>query len=275
LDQSFLEHSCDSWHFVRNYTMTIFARCVQAASAATLGLSLVAAMPAAAKTIVLQSSGPSASRYPVGRVLTEPLSLDLRSGDTLKVLDAAGTRVLKGPKKIRESGQRTVANDKRLALTQLISANSQRRSKTGAVRAAGLDGLPAEPEGLVAGSMDIGSQKDLWVIDPLKAGNWCIQDMDAVELWRVDSQEGSYLTVKRDSGGAEDARWPKGSNIIYWPANIPANDEERYFIQVDNNGGNFVTLHSISQSDDMLELATKLEASHCDHQFEILVSDEG
>jgi hypothetical protein len=259
--------------------MKIIKKCGQAILGSIVGLSLFSAQSVSSKTIVIQSSGPSASRYPTGRVLSEPLSIDLRKGDSVKILDAAGTRVLKGPGKIRDATPRKMESAKRLALTNLISAKAQRRSKTGAVRQVEATGTATEQSNVDANAADLSAdpetsgQRDLWVIDPLKAGSWCVQNMDAVELWRARAQESANLTVARNSGAREDARWPKGGKIIYWPANIPANDGERYFVQVDNEEGNFITLHSVAETDDLVALATALEALHCDEQFDILLSD--
>jgi hypothetical protein len=259
--------------------MELIEKCGRAILASIVGLSLFAADTSSAKTIVIQSSGPSASRYPAGRVLSEPLSIDLRKGDSVKILDSAGTRVLTGPGKIRDAVPRTMANEKRVALANLMSAKAQRRSRTGAVRKVELTETVASPLDGVSGSADLSanpettSQNDLWVIDPLKAGSWCVQNMDAVELWRADNKDSENLTVTRDSGAREDARWPKGGNIIYWPANIPANDAERYFIQVGNGDGSYITLHDVGETDDMVELATALEANHCDTQFDMLLAD--
>lgn len=124
--------------------MEVIIKFARAMLAAVFGVLLLAANTASAKTIVIQSSGPSASSYPTGRVLQEPLSIDLRSGGTIKILDTAGTRVLTGPRKIRDANPRKMANEKQLALTSLLSGRAERRSRTGAVRS--VDGDASEDQ---------------------------------------------------------------------------------------------------------------------------------
>jgi hypothetical protein len=239
---------------------------------ALFGASLCVTISASAKTIVIQSSGPSASRYPSGRLLQEPLSIDLRKGDILKILDAAGTRVLTGPTKIRDAAPRKIDSEKQLALKNLMFSKNQRRSRTGAVRDVGSD---ATANGAIETPADSNAStlNDLWVVDPLTAGDWCVQNLDEVELWRADAENSANLTVVRTTGAREDARWPKGGSVTYWPANIPTNNGERYFVQVDNEEGNFITLHQVEKTDDIVELATALEARQCDVQFDILLAD--
>ena len=52
---------------------------------------------AQAQSIVVRSSGPSATVYPQGKKLAVNAKVTLKPGDKLTVLDKAGTRVLAGP----------------------------------------------------------------------------------------------------------------------------------------------------------------------------------
>src|SRR5262245_7287326 len=65
--------------------------------ALALALALGLAGGAAAQTIVVSSSGPSARTYPAGKTLAAGSRIVLAAGDTLTVLDSRGTRVLRGP----------------------------------------------------------------------------------------------------------------------------------------------------------------------------------
>lgn len=244
---------------------------ILAVTGSIIGLLLVTSSPILAKTIVIQSSGPSAGQFPPGRVLAEPLSIDLRSGDMVKVLDGAGTRVLTGPKKVRDSAARPMANDSRISLASLMTAQAARRNRTGAVRGTGSD--PDEASGAAPEPANSAGQSNLWNIDPMVAGDWCVRDPDEVMLWRENAEEGARLTVNLASGSGDEARWPKGANLMYWPANLPVGDGARYFLQVDSNQGNFVTLHFIDEDEDLVKLAGALEANKCDFQFDMLVAD--
>ena len=201
--------------------------------------------------------------------------MDLRKGDIVKILDAAGTRILTGPTKIRDAAPRKIGSERQLALKNLMFSKNQRRSRTGAVRNVGAEVPADETKESIATTADLNAStlNDLWVVDPLTAGDWCVQNLDEVELWRADAENSANLTVVRTTGAREAARWPKGGSVTYWPANIPTNNGERYFVQVDNEEGNFITLHQVEKTDDIVELATALEARHCDAQFDILLAD--
>jgi hypothetical protein len=60
-------------------------------------LLATSATAASAQYLVLQSSGPSASRWTAGSRLPEDGSLDLVAGDRIVLLGRLGTRVLRGP----------------------------------------------------------------------------------------------------------------------------------------------------------------------------------
>ena len=64
------------------------------------GLALAGAalaLPLAAHAgVVVKSTGPSATRYPVGTKLEDTATITLKAGDVVTVLTAEGTRVIKG-----------------------------------------------------------------------------------------------------------------------------------------------------------------------------------
>lgn len=64
----------------------------------TIGLALAgAALAGAAQAgVVVSSSGPSKAQFPAGKKLDDNSSITLRDGDTVTVLTAGGTRVIKG-----------------------------------------------------------------------------------------------------------------------------------------------------------------------------------
>lgn len=65
-----------------------------------------------ARTVVLRSSGPSASRLPAGTLLQEPVFIRLERGDRLSVLDARGTRQFRGPRIIDDRKRRPSTADR-------------------------------------------------------------------------------------------------------------------------------------------------------------------
>ena len=65
-------------------------------AAASLAAAAVVAPAVAMAGVVVSSSGPSASQYPVGRQIGTNERIVLRDGDTLTVLQNGGTRVFRG-----------------------------------------------------------------------------------------------------------------------------------------------------------------------------------
>lgn len=90
------------------------------------------ALPLAAMAgVVVKSTGPSASRYPVGTKLDDDASITLKDGDVVTVLTADGTRVIRGAGTFRVGDRPKVAADRFASLTRKRAAT---RVRTGAVR---------------------------------------------------------------------------------------------------------------------------------------------
>lgn len=96
--------------------------------------------PAAAATdsiVAVRASGPSADQYPTGKRLRGDDKIILKGGDTLVLLDKAGTRTLRGPGVFKAAA---MAGEPRWAVAGMFSGNGTRRVRTGAVR-----GVPSGP----------------------------------------------------------------------------------------------------------------------------------
>jgi len=137
-------------------------------ASATAGISLAIATAAQAG-VVVKSSGPSATQYPVGKKLDDEQAVVLKDGDTLTVLTSGGTRVLRGPGTQRV-GARGVS--KRTTFAMLTRQQSGARVRTGAVRGGGGASVPTNPS--------------LWNVDVTKAGKVCLSSGDRVSFWRPD-----------------------------------------------------------------------------------------
>ena len=95
-----------------------------------LGAALLVAVSgtAFAQSMVVRSTGPSASSYPAGTKLPNNARVTLQSQDQLTVLSKAGTRVLRGPGTYTLN-QRTLANSTRSTrLSSFISNRSSRKA---------------------------------------------------------------------------------------------------------------------------------------------------
>jgi hypothetical protein len=83
--------------------------------------------------LVMESSGPSAGRYPLGLKLDGIARITLKEGDVLSVLMQNGLREFKGPGTFRIG---TRGSSRRSTYASLTRARSNSRVRTGAVRSA-------------------------------------------------------------------------------------------------------------------------------------------
>lgn len=128
-----------------------------------------------------RSSGPSATTYPVGKTLTADARLALKPGDLITVLDASGTRVLKGPGQVAVAGSGAATGS---GFTALLANAGARQSRTGATRSA-IGGGPAR-------------SPNVWYVDASRGGVQCIADVNMMAIWRPDKAAEGTLTVTRD-----------------------------------------------------------------------------
>ena len=151
---------------VRNLTATAALACLALASPAAAG-------------VVVKSSGPSATSYPVGKKLDDAGSVTLRDGDSLTVLTGTGSRVLRGPgtHRIGERGK-----SKRTAFAMLTRQRSGARVRTGAVRGG-------------TGSDDAAVNPNLWNVDVTKPATMCVPAGEAVGFWRPDASGAETLVL--------------------------------------------------------------------------------
>lgn len=148
-------------------------------------VSAVLAMPAAAIAgVVVKSTGPSASQYPVGSKVDDDATITLRAGDSVTVLTSRGTKVMKGAGtyKVGEKPKETRARFS--ALTRKRAAN---RVRTGAVRT-GFTGGPVQ-------------NPNLWYIDVTQPGTFCLYELESVRLWRPNTDDIATYTMVHSDGG--------------------------------------------------------------------------
>ena len=181
------------------------------ATAVLAGLAMVAG--AAQAGVVVKASGPSASQYPVGKKLDDAATVNLRTGDSITVLTANGTKIITGP------GQFTVGvrgESKRSTFAVLTRQASNARVRTGAVRSGGSSAAPMNP--------------NLWNMDVTRPGKFCIADATRVTFWRpitageriyvLGSGKSDYLVQVKFADGAAQAalgaeQLPLDSNRSY------------------------------------------------------------
>src|SRR6478735_1132669 len=126
-------------------------------AAAALAAAACALVPAAAFAgVVVSASGPSAGSFPVGKSIGNSERVVLRAGDTLTVLDANGTRVLRGAGTFSLDQQ--AGPSKRGTFADLTRRRPASQVRTAAIRG---DDQPAQPS-------------NIWYVDVSHPGTVCV-----------------------------------------------------------------------------------------------------
>ncbi|HKR25594.1 MAG TPA: hypothetical protein VJS15_10065, partial [Allosphingosinicella sp.] len=113
---------------------------------------LAIAGTAAARVIVVASTGPAARAYPMGKSLPDDVAIRLRQRESVTILGRAGTRVFRGPGTFRPSdpvraGPRPGAGARGphgVRLGGIMMSTIERRPRIGAVMGA-IGGVPSRP----------------------------------------------------------------------------------------------------------------------------------
>lgn len=174
--------------------------------------SVGVAAGAAAQTVVVSSSGPSARSYPAGKALAAGSRIVLVGGDTLTLLDSRGTRTLRGPVTTSAEAKATAANP---TFASLVATQNRRRARTGAIRGTGEAARPS----------------NLWDVNVAAGGTTCVTDPAAVRLWRPHMQQPTTLTVTEEGGKASaSVAFALGQNAVAWPAALPIAEGRGYVL---------------------------------------------
>jgi hypothetical protein len=219
----------------------------------------VLALPVAAMAgVVVKSTGPSSTKYPVGTKLDDNASITLKAGDVVTVLTAEGTRVIKGAGTFRVGDRPQVASDRFALLTRKRAAT---RVRTGAVR--------APEEGEVA-------NPSLWYVDVTRSGTICLYDLATVRLWRPGTEGTATYKISGNNGDAQaEVTFDDTVTVAALdPARLPIAEGSDYLIMAPDGSTtaqvNFVLLAEDFEAPDAL--AEGLIAKGCSVQLEALAS---
>lgn len=217
------------------------------------------ALPVAAMAgVVVKSTGPSATRYPVGTKLDDNASISLKAGDVVTVLTAEGTRVIKGAGTFRVGDRPQVASDRFASLTRKRAAT---RVRTGAVR---------------GDTEETATNPSLWYVDVTRSGTICLYDFATVRLWRPGTEGTSTYTIAdHDSAAKAEITFDDTVTVAALdPARLPINEAGHYTITAPGGSTtahvNFVLLAEDYPQPDAL--AEALIAKGCGVQLEALGS---
>jgi hypothetical protein len=226
--------------------------------ALALGAAALALPVAAMAGVVVKSTGPSSTKYPVGSKVDDNATITLKSGDVITVLTAEGTRVIKGAGTFRVGDRPQVAADRFASLTRKRAAT---RVRTGAVR---------------GDTDDTVSNPSLWYVDVTRSGTICLYDLATVRLWRPGTSGTSTYTIA-DHAGAAQAEVTFDDTVTVAaldPARLPVTEAGHYMITAPDGSTaahiNFVLLAEDYAAPDAL--AEALIAKGCTVQLETLAA---
>jgi hypothetical protein len=235
------------------------AKMKRAIAGLALGGAALALPVAAMAGVVVKSTGPSSTKYPVGTKLDDNASIALKAGDVVTVLTADGTRVIKGAGTFRVGDRPQVASDRFASLTRKRAAT---RVRTGAVR----------------GDTDtVATNPSLWYVDITRSGTICLYDLATVRLWRPGTEGTATYKIAAHGEGAAMAEVTFDDTVTVAaldPARLPIAEGGHYMITAPDGTTstqfNFVLLAEDYAAPDAL--AEALIAKGCSVQLEALAT---
>jgi len=217
------------------------------------------AVPVAAMAgVVVKSTGPSSTRYPVGTKLEDTATITLKAGDVVTVLTGEGTRVIKGAGTFRVGDRPQVASDRFASLTRKRAAT---RVRTGAVR-------DVQDEAI--------TNPSLWYVDITRSGTICLYDLATVRLWRPGTDgTATYRIAGHDAEVQAEVTFDDTVTVAALdPARVPVVEGGHYMITAPD-GTTSAALSFVLLVDDYDQpdaLAEALIAKGCTVQLEALAT---
>lgn len=220
------------------------------------------AIPAAALAgVVVKSTGPSASQYPVGKKIDDDATITLKEGDQITVLTSRGTKVMRGAGTFKVGEKPKATSARFAALTRTRAAN---RVRTGAIRSGDTGEGPSNP--------------NLWYVDVTQPGTICLYDLEEVRLWRPHTEEIATYAVASSAGtAAVDVTFDVSEAVAPLdPARMNLSAGQTYTITGGGNAGVEVTFALLDQQYDQADqLAEALIAAGCTSQVSLLADRLG
>lgn len=236
---------------------------ISAARAGTLALVMAGGTSGAvvqAATMVVRASGPVASAYPPGKALADTARITLGASDSITLLDAKGTRTLKGPGVFSpQSAPNAVASGTATTLAALVATGGERRARIGAVRGA-VFGNPMQAP-------------NLWYANVGKSATVCVANPAALTMWRPGGSDAAAATIS-GTGRSETVQWSKGQTVRSWPASLPVSEGATYMIGWQDGATTtlrFAIVGVQAASGGLEDMATTLIRHGCQAQLDQLI----
>lgn len=233
--------------------------------ALSLGVAAAAAVAmcgvAAAQSMVVRSTGPSAAKFPAGSRVKDSDKITLVAGDRLVLMKDGKTRSLSGPGSFEASAPVSASQNTSTAITRMLAKGPTMRSRGGFSR--------GSDEKMVSDAR----APNLWLLDYREAGNFCVADPASLLIWRPEMDSDQLLRIEQ--GGVQDTiAFVQGANYRKWPSDtVPLTFDVDYQL---SGGGlaapvtvRFVALPSIPETAEAS--AEQFLAKKCHHQLDRLV----
>jgi len=223
---------------------------------AVTGLLLSAGVAQAA-TLVVRASGPSSATYPPGKSLPDTARIQLKANDMIILLDARGTRTLRGPGNFSAMSTAAAEPQNGTALAALVEQRGDRRVRIGAVRS--IEGTSTKPPGV-------------WYVDASKAGTVCVADPAHAMVWRPGSNLAGTTTISGAAGASAKLDWIAGQAVQPWPASMPLTAGARYHVVGTGAPIDIKVATVATPGDDVQTIAKTLIANGCSAQVDLLLT---
>ena len=174
------------------------------AAAAVMAVAVVGT--AAAQSMVVRSTGPSAAKYPTGAKLKSTDKLTLVSGDKVVLMQAGKTRTLSGPGTFGASATIQTSQSMSGTVTRMLAKGPTMRSRGGFSR--GNDPVPVESRA-----------PTLWLLDYREGGTFCVVDPATLMLWRPNMEGDTALEIE-SAGKKTTVAIVDGANFRKWPTDV-------------------------------------------------------
>lgn len=171
------------------------------AIAATAAIAITGS--AAAQSMVVRSTGPSASKFPAGSRVQDNSQLTLVAGDRIVLMKDGKTRTLSGPGNFQASTQVAASQNTGTAVTRMLAKGPTMRSRGGFSR------------GADEKSVRDARAPNVWLLDYREPGTFCVAD-DNVLLWRPEMDSDQLLRIEQGDR-AETVAFVSGANYRKWP----------------------------------------------------------
>lgn len=241
-------------------------RVALAALAVALGAGF--SVSAAADSMVVRSTGPSAAKYPIGKKFKPGERVTLVAGDRLVLMEKGTTRTLAKPGTVPATGPVQISQNMSTTVTRMISKGGTGRSRGGFTRG------PGDAPAIAAADM---RAPNMWLLDYRQGGTFCVADPATLLLWRPDMAADTLLKIEAGKGAttsADTVALVAGANYRKWPTDtLPV----RYDVDYQMSGAGlakpvavrFKAIEAMPESAD--EAVGTLMAKGCSGQLDRLV----